>query len=81
MPENSTVSFHHRNKRTRTRGLLFSQRNSSRGMERQDGGNKAAKSSSLISVDNSIMNVCKRSCLAQNLEVHCFHLHAKHFRP
>ena len=69
----------HRNKRTRTRGLLFSQRISSRGMERQDGGNRAAKSSSLISVANSLTNVCKRSCLPQNLEVHCFHAHAQYF--
>ena len=61
------------------RSLLFSQRNSSHGTERQDGSNKAAKSSSLTSVANSITNVCKRSCLAQNLEVHCFHLHAEYF--
>ena len=54
----------HRNKRTRSRGLLFSQRISSLGMERQDGGNKAAKSSSIISVANSIANVCKRGRLA-----------------
>ena len=48
-------------------------------MVRQDGGNKAAKNSSLTPVANSIMNVCERSCLVQNLEVRCFHLHAKYF--